>query len=219
MARKRYCRNREVVNVGRQLYSPEYDFERDDGPAWYEWHMGDSGSMCGWNWCGRGDAERWRNAADVFIQGTLKKQLLKVRRSAEVYTGGGALPLETQGRLNEVKNFIKSWNGFRDSEEIPSQFNIPAIEGYIHKTIDYFDRAACYMDDPLNEIAEEIGALHIIKRAPVVPDAKSAPDGGAWIRGGRTGEEVTGPPGKGIGVLGWVAIGAAGYFGFKVLTE
>ena len=216
MARKRYCRNREVVNVGRQLYSPEYDFEGDDGPAWYEWHMGDSGSMCGWNWCGPGDAKRWRKATDDFIQGTLKKQLSKVRRSSEAYTGG-VLPLEIQGQLKEVKDFIKDWNDHRDFTEIPSQFNIPAMAGYIHKTIDYFDRAACYMDVPLNEIAEEIGALHIIKRAPVVPGAKSAPDGGVWVRGGRA-EEGVGPS-KGIGLVGWVAIGAAGYFGFKVLTE
>ena len=185
--------------------------------------MGAAGSMCGWAICGAGDAESWRKAANKFIQGTLKKQLKKVKRKVEIYTGGGPIPLETQAGFNEIRDFLKEWDSFR-AKEIPWSFNMPAVEGHIRQTIDYFDRAACYIDDPegfnLNAVAEEIHAPDAVKRAPVVPDAGSAPDGGSWFRGGGgVGEPPVGEPSRGIGVIGWVALGAAGYFGFKVLTE
>ncbi len=224
MARKRYCKNREVVNVDNRLYSPSYDWEGDPNGAWHELHMGNAGSMCTWSYCGVGDAIAWRDAADEFINGTLKKHLMSIERNVSLHTQGGPAPLEIQGRLNEVKDFLKDWSDFYKKEvpfanlgkALPLPFSPlrPAIEGYTMEIVEYFDRAACYMDD-LNEISEEIGAVQAVKRPPVL-EPESPPDGGSWIRGGSTEELV---PKTGMGVVGWMLIGVAGYFGYKALTE
>lgn len=213
-----HCTNRDIVNVDGQLFSPDYDFEGDPGKTWLEsaefWH-GDAPAMCGWSICGEGDAKRWTAATDRYIDETLKPQLAKLKKLITTYTGGGGPSIPQQEVLNESIKVIKDWRDNR-GKSVPSMFNPSAIRAHIHQIITHFDRAACAMDH-LNNLADEMGASHIANRAPVL-DPGPPPGGGKWIRGGGTDEPANGSP-SGLGMVGWVAIGAAGYFGFKVLTE
>lgn len=225
MGRKRpggHCENRDIVNVDNQLFSPDYDFEGDEGLTWYEYvFAGVTGSfastyaMCDFANCDSDDADRWIAATRRYFDKEFKPQLAKTKQVINAYTGGAPPTFEQQAVINDGEKLIKSWKEFQD-KEAPSVFWSGEFRGYVRSIVQYFDRAACLMDG-LNDLADEMGASHISNRAPVI-EAKSPPDGGSWIRGGGTGGgEIS--SGGGMGVLGWVAIGAAGYFGFKVLTE
>jgi len=212
-----HCTNRDIVNVDGQLFSPDYDFEGDPGKTWFEalefWH-GDAPAMCGWSICGEGDSDRWKAATGKYIDKTLKPQIAKTKKIIEAYTGGGGATIPQQEVFNEADKVIKDWGVMR-TKSAPSIFNPNAIRAHVHEIIRIFDRAACSMDD-LNDLADDMGAAHMANRAPII-QAKPPPDGGKWLRGGGADEGVA--PSTGMGALGWVAIGVAGYFGYKVLTE
>lgn len=216
-----HCRNRDIVNVDYQLFSPDYDFEGDSDATWYEYMQGIIGgsgpskiAMCGFWACTADDALRWTDATNRYFDKEFRPQLAKTKQIIAAYTGGSPPTIEQQGVINQAEKLVKEWKEFQ-TKEVPSAFWTDEIKGYIHSIVQYFDRAACLMDD-LNDLADDMGASHLTNRAPVL-EPKAPPDGGSWIRGGGT--DVPPPSTGGIGVLGWVAIGAAGYFGFKVLTE
>ena len=210
-----HCCNRNIVNVNNELFSPDYDFEGDAGGAWYEYLYTYrlAGAMCAGGVCMGSDIKRWRAAVNRYIKKEFKPQIARTKKTISAYTGGGGPNIGQQAVLNQSQKLLEDWKEFQ-TKEAPWAWNRPAIHGYLHSIVQHFDRAACLMDD-LNDLVDEMGAYHMTNRAPVI-QAKPPPDGGSWIRGGGVGE---GAPGKGIGVIGWVAIGAAGYFGFKVLTE
>ena len=216
-----HCRNRDIVNVDNQLFSPDYDFEGDENPTWYEYAMSvftslspSKAAMCSFGMCMGGDIERWKGVTNRYFTKEFKPQLAKTKQIISAYTGGAPPTIEQQGVLNQSEKLIKDWDEFQDKEE-PWAWRTDEITGYIHSIVQHFDRAACLMDD-LNDLADELGASHLSNRAPIM-EVKGPPDGGSWIRGG--GVDEGGASTGGIGMLGWVAIGAAGYFGFKVLTE
>lgn len=225
MARKRlgeHCKNRDIVNVGNQLFSPDYDFEGDDEGTWYEYAFGaftfnrpSRIAMCSFGVCMGGDIERWKVATGRYIEKEFKPQLAKTRKIIAAYSQNAPPTMEQQDVLNRAEKLIKDWKEFQDLEE-PSAFWMNEITGYIHSIVRIFDRAACLMDE-LNDLADDMGASHLANRAPIL-EPKSAPDGGSWIRGGAGGGDGLAPT-TGLGVVGWIALGAAGYFGFKVLTE
>lgn len=224
MGRKRpggHCENRDIVNVNNELFSPDYDFEGDEGLTWYEYvgaavtgSFPSTYAMCDFAICDDDDADRWMEATRHYYDKEFKPQLAKTKKIIDAYTGGAPPTFEQQGVINQCDKLVKDWKDFQ-AKEAPSVFWSGEFRGYIRSIVQYFDRAACLMD-PLNDLADEMGASHLSNRAPVI-EAKPPPDGGSWIRGGGTDESSS--AGNGIGVLGWVAIGAAGYFGFKVLTE
>lgn len=222
MAGKRpggHCRNRDIVNVDNEYFSDAYDFEGDSGGAWWE-YIGLSPSnsaMCGsgvWR-CTSDDIERWRTATDRYITKEFRPQLAKTKKVIGTYSGGAGPSLEQQETLNAGDKLLKDWKEFQ-KREVPSPWWANEFLARVKSIVQYFDRAACLMDD-LNDIADEAGASHIANRAPVLLP-KKAPDGGPWIRDGAV-ADTGAPSSKGLGMVGWVALGAAGYFGFKVLTE
>jgi hypothetical protein len=210
-----HCTNRDIVNVDNELFSPDYDFEGDSGGAWYEYLFTSrmSAAMCGSGICMGGDVKRWNNAMDRYISKEFRPQIAKTRKIIGAYTGGAPPTIAQQEILNRCDKLLRDWKEFQ-KKDVPWAWRVGALMGHIKSIIRYFDRAACLMDE-LNDMADELGASHIANRAPVL-EPKPPPDGGSWIRGGGVDEAA---PSKGFGVLGWVAIGAAGYFGFKVLTE
>lgn len=216
-----HCRNRDIVNIDNQLYSPDYDWEGDlSGGAWYE-YLGAvvSGSfastiaMCDFMNCDDDDADRWTLGTDRYITKEFRPQLAKTKQIIEAYTGGSPPTIPQQEIINQSEKLLKDWKEFQKKER-PSEFWSGEFRGYVHSIVQFFDRAACLMDD-LNDIADEVGASHLTNRAPTL-EPKAPPDGGSWIRGGGT--DIAAPS-SGMGALGWIALGAAGYFGFKVLTE
>lgn len=218
MPRKRpggHCRNRDIVNVDNELFSPGYDWEGDSGGAWYEYMAicRECMAMCGGGICMGGDVERWQDATHRYIDREFKPQIAKTKKTIAAYTGDAPPTFEQQEVLNQSAKLLKDWKEFQ-TKDVPWAWRPNAIASHIKSISRYFDRAACLMDD-LNDIVDEMGAYHMANRAPIL-EPKPPPDGGRWIRGGGADE---GPPGKGLGMVGWVAIGAAGYFGFKVLTE
>jgi len=214
----KHCRNRDVINVDNRLHSPDYDFEGDPGMAWYEWDPWtehEPAAMCGYGVCMGGDADRWTSATNKYYEETFLPLLREARRLADAQTQGGPTPFQVQAVLNRAQQVGDDWKEFRDTKSAPWAFNIPAINNYVYSIVKHFDTLACDGVDPLNELLDEFGAVHLTKKAserrPSAP-----PSGGSWLTGGPSGEPSKG---GGLGVVGWLAIGAAGYFGFKALTE
>jgi len=215
-----HCSNRDIVNAQKRLYSPRYDFEGDDGLAWYE--LIDADAMCFWGMCDHDSYNAWVKATDRYINDTLVPHYKKVLSRAEAVHGGAAFPVELTDRFNKVEDAVNSWQsaGYRADKGWSDDFRHPFATwwwGEIRKIIDYFDEAACQFDQ-LDDIA-----AHALKQPSL---AKGAPIRQLeHVEGGYLGGHG-GPSGKAKGersvlgmAVGVVAIGAAGYFGYKVLTE
>ncbi len=212
----KHCRNRDIINVGNRLHSPDYDFEGDSGPAWYEWdpwHEHEPASMCGYGVCMGGDVDAWKDAMNNYYEKTFKPLLRHAKSLAIAQTEGGPSPFRVEAVINTAEKVEENWKALRTTDA-PWAFNVPAINNYVYSIVRQFDSMACDGVDPLNELLEEFGAVHLTQKASA-RKPKAPPGGGSWLRNGAPEPEKPG----GIGVVGWLAIGAAGYFGFKALTE
>lgn len=216
------CKNRRVVNVGDLLYSPAYDFERDPGLAYSSFEIHDGAAMCYWNLCAPGSYNAWAVATANYIDNELVVKYNKVLGRAKSKYQGGILPQDVQDLLNQVHDFIVSWDeaDIKPNRTFSENFWHPT-ESYwnseVRGIVNFFDEAACKVDI-LKNIADgplESGAL--IAGAPQ-RTLEPAPGGGGYFKGPPTNGDKGGGStmGKALGIM---AIGAAGYFGFKVLTE
>ncbi len=216
-----HCSNRDIVNADKRLFSPRYDFEGDEGRAWYELHDGDA--MCFWGMCDHDSYNAWAKATGRYINKTLIPHYKKILARAEAIYGGAAFPVALSDRFNKVVEVVAAWeaSGIKPDKTVGDDFVHPFAPywfGEIRKVVDYFDQAACSFDD-LDEIAiTELKQPALAKGAPIrqLEHVEGGYLGGA---GGPTGKP---PPGDRsmVGMaVGIVAIGAAGYFGYKVLTE
>ncbi len=216
-----HCSNRDIVNADKRLYSPRYDFEGDEGLAWYE--LIDADAMCFWGMCDHDSYNAWVRATDKYINNVLVTHYKKVHSRAEAVYGGAVFPVALSDRFNKVVDLVDAWEaaGYRPDKSWTDDFIHPLSTwwwGEIRKIIDYFDQAACLFDD-LDEIAiEELKQPSLAKGAP--KRQLEHVEGG--YLGGVGGPAAVKKNGGGsmVGMaVGIVAIGAAGYFGFKVLTE
>ncbi len=221
MARKRNCRNRQVVNVENRLYSPAYDFEGDDGLAQSSFEFFDSDAMCFWGICSPMSYNGWAKSTGKYIEDELVPHYKRVLGRANAVYEGGILPQEIQDLFNNTAAFIKSWDdsGIKPDKSYADNFSNPLnIQwfGMIRNIVDFFDEAACQVDI-LDDIASgPLNSKALAKGAPK-RTLEPAPGGGGYFDGppsdgGKGGSTM----GKALGIM---AIGAAGYFGFKVLTE
>lgn len=213
-----HCSNRNVVHADK-LYSPRYDFEGDPGLAWYE--ISDSDAMCFWGICNHRSYNAWVDAADLYINKTLVPHYKKILNRANAIYGGAALPIELVDRFNKVEEIVNDWKntGYRSTKTWRDDFRNPfgpSWQGEIRQVIDHFDAAACAFDE-LDDIA-----VNFLKQPAL---AKGAPvrqlehiEGG-YLGGGGGGGGPPPPRSNWTRALGTVAIGAAGYFVYKVLTE
>lgn len=216
-----HCSNRDIVNADKRLYSPRYDFEGDEGLAWYE--LIDADAMCFWGMCDHSSYNTWVKATDRYINDTLVPHYKKILARAEAVYGGAAFPVSLSDRFNKVVEIVEAWKaaGYRADKGISDDFMHPLATwwwGEIRQIIDYFDQAACAFDE-LDLIAvDELKQPSLAKGAP----ARTLEHVEGGYLGGKGGlGEGQKPPGKSpLGMaVGIVAIGAAGYFGYKVLTE
>ena len=216
---RRHCRNRNIVNVDNRLYSPFYDWEGDDGLAWYE--FADRNAMCLFTMCDHDSYNAWAKATDEYIQGRLLPFYEDVLGRAKSKYSGAPMPLPLTDKFNQVKKIIDEWNasGIEPDKTLGDDFAHPVNSwwvGKIKEIIKYFDEAAC-MFDKLNDIAAT--DLESPELAQGVPEHTITPSPtGSYFDG-------SGGPSKGdsksstTSILGAVALGGAAYFGFKVLTE
>jgi len=89
-----------------------------------------------------------------------------------------------------------------------------AIEG----TINHLDEAACQRDMVIDPLLEVVAGRPGKTSGPAHIGPTSAPGGGPWI-GGRKPPEKNGGSSPGMIAVGVIFLGAASYFGYKVLTE
>lgn len=217
-----HCSNRDVVNVENRLFSPAYDDEGDPGSAWYEFF--DSDAMCFLRMCSHEDYNAWAKATDQYINGTGSQQLTghynKILNRAKAVYGGAAFPLDLSDKFKKVQDHINEWNdaGYKANKTIGDDFLHPLRvywEGQVREIINYYDEAACLFDS-LDEIAVKDLKQPSIAQGGPVRSVEDVPGGYLGGSGGPGGKKK--PSGLGMAV-GLFAIGAAGYFGYKILTE
>ncbi len=224
MARKKHCRNRLVVHAENRLYSPRYDWEGADGLAQTSFEFIDADAMCFWGVCDSDSYNAWVKATEKYINGELVPHYKKVLARANAQAAGAPLKTELQDKFNKIKAFIQKWDdaGYEPNKDWTDTLSHPFATywwGEIRSIIEYFDEAACYFDTLDVIAADDLLSPALAKGAPkrtLEPsptgsylDGSGGPSGGG---GGGSSSFAT----KAVGIM---AIGAAGYFGFKVLTE
>lgn len=220
MAKGENCRNRSVVNVKNRLYSPAYDWDGDDGRAWNE--VADDISMCFFGHCTSASYNAWIDATDSYYKNKLIPHYEKVVKRANSFYGGAALPQEISDEFNKTQGIINSWKKFDKTHKSMAddfwQVTTLPMRSDIRTVVDYFDDAACAVDN-LNLIAAE--KLKSPALAEVPPARTYDPSEGPFLGG--SGRAKNGEGGSSMGAvgvgLGVVAAGAGAFFLYKVLTE
>lgn len=213
------CWNRDVVHVDHRLHSPVYDAEGNKGrPWWFE--PSDQHSLCYFGVCDYHSYNAWIDATDNYFVKLFIPHYNNVVGAANSQYGGAAMPQDLMDKLEQMADLINGWEAFDKTKKVlKDQFfhtNPMYWLGETWKVSDFFDEMACQMDK-LNEIlVVDLKRKHMAKGAP---SRTVEPVEGGFI-GNPAGTEssVKGMSGVGMAV-GLVALGAAGYFGFKVLTE
>lgn len=213
-----HCSNRNVVHADK-LYSPRYDFDREPGLAWYE--ITDSDAMCFWGMCNHRSYNAWVDATDEYINETLAPHYKKILSRAEGIYGGAALPIELVDRFNKVEEIVNDWEsaGYKSNKTWRDDFRNPfgpSWQGEIRQIIDHFDAAACAFDE-LDDIAANFLKQPALAKGAPVRQLEHVE--GGYLGGSGGGGGPGAPRSNWTRALGIVAIGAAGYFGYKVLTE
>jgi hypothetical protein len=220
MDREIQCKNRRVVNVEGRLYSPAYDFEGDDGRAWHE--LGEGDAMCFFGVCSPASYNSWATATANFFEDELVPHYNLALNKAKGISQGAPLPTPLQDKFNKVYGFIKKWDesGIKPDKVYSDNFYHPITAywvGEIRGIVNYFDEAACMVDYLDVILAVDLNSPAAAKGVPM--RTLEAPPGGSYLdgSGGRmSSDKGSSFTSKAIGIM---AIGAAGYFGFKVLTE
>lgn len=211
------CKDRRVVHVDNRLHSFEYD------NAWYE--TGPASAMCYWSMCNHLAYNDWLRETNKYIYDDLKPHYTEVRARTQAISGGSALPMNLSDRFKQIDDFIKRWESENFKSARPADVFIHPTPMYwmgkIQEVVKYFDKAACYVAD-LNDIADNAISSPGLSKRSTPPSVKEPPGkGDSWLGnpagGSSEGGSVSG--GTALNIVGLVAIGAAGYFGFKVLTE
>lgn len=217
-----FCKNRNVVNVDERLYSPFYDSNGKDGLHWHESlfapFRAEDFVMCYWSICDYESYNGWAKATNDYITLKLLPFYKKVLNRANIKYDGAPLPQPLRDSFNKVEELAESWNasGIKPDKTRSDVFSHPLStywSGEIKSIIRYFDSAACEYDG-LNALSREIGSPELAKKVPgsaVVP----SPTGSYFDGSGGPSPS----PVSTSSVLGFVALGGAAYFGFKVLTE
>lgn len=220
------CRNRRVVHVDERLHSPHYDWEGDDGLAWSSFELMDKDAMCFWNICDHDSYNAWAEATDNYIQNTLIPQYNKVVNIGKGYYQDAPFPVSVSDRLDRIQEFIESWenSGISPNKKWYDDFKHPVQPywyGEIRGIITYFDDAACYVDELNNICANDFKRPSCATTPPKWTLEPAPTASGSYLDGSGGPSPGNGKPGKsGLSTaVGIMAIGAAGYFGFKVLTE
>jgi len=223
MPRVRYCRNRNIVQADNRLYSPFYDWDGDDGLSWSSLEFIDADAMCFWGMCDHESYNAWARATGRYIEEQLVPHLREVKGRAMGVYQGAPLPQRLTDTFNKIENFVHEWDeaNIRPNKDWKDTLWHPLAPywwGEIRGIIKYFDDAACYFDD-LDDIAQDdLKSPALAKGAPKrtieASPTGSFLDGSGGARPGGGGQR------SGLGMaVGIMAIGAAGYLGYKVLTE
>ena len=213
-------RNRNVVNVDNRLYSPAYDWEGDDGLEWYE--LSDGDAMCYFRSCDFTSYNAWLKATDKYFNNVLIPHYNSVLKRAEAVYGGAAFGTDIADRFNKISKLINAWDNFDKTKKtiFENYLNPFTIywRGKTREIVNFFDDAASAVDE-LNDIAvNDLKSKHL---AETPPARTLDPIEGGFLGGsGGPKQEAKGGTMSTIGLgIGLIAIGAAGYFGYKVLTE
>ena len=178
--------------------------------------------MCYWHICSPDSYNAWAVATAKYIENELVPHYKRISGRANAIYEGGILPQDIQDLFSNVTVFVKSWDesGIKPDKNFGDNFLHPTPQywnGKVRLIVDFFDEAACQVDILDDIAAGPLNSKALAKGAPQ-RTLEPAPGGGGYFEG---------PPpsngGKGGSTmstaLGIMAIGAAGYFGFKVLTE
>lgn len=226
MARKKgeNCWNRQIVNVDHRLHSPFYDWDGDEGLAQSSFEFTDADAMCFWGVCSHSSYNAWVDATDEYIENVLVPHYKKTFGAAKAHFGGAPIRVDILDRLNKIKSFIQSWDeaGYQSNKQWYDDMKHPFAPywwGEIRGIITYFDDAACYVDELDKILAEDLKRPSAAVGVP--PRTLHPSPTGSYLDGSG------GPSGSGSGGgrsatttgIGIMAIGAAAYFGYKVLTE
>lgn len=223
MPRVKHCRNREIVNAEGRLYSPKYDWEGADGLAQSSFEFIDADAMCFWGVCDSDSYNAWAKATNKFIEDKLVVQYKKVLGRAQAHYQGAPLPADMQDRFNNIAEFIQAWDesGIKPDKDWSDTLLHPFAPywwGKIRTIVEFFDDAACAYDELVDIAADELNSPALVPGLPKrtlepSPTGSYLDGSGGLIPGGGNSRSPTAT------ALGIMAIGAAGYFGYKVLTE
>lgn len=216
--RGKMCRNRShVTGPERRRHSPVYDDDGDPGNGWLE--MGDADVMCTAGYCTGTDSEVWLRATNVFFEKKFRPGYDKLKT---VIASSGMPGTDPQRRvLDDAKQLMDGWQKHQAAVKAdpPSVWNAFRLWGVIETTVNYFDEGSCLLENDID--------VEICKIRPGLCGQKNeegllgpAPGGGPWVGGGRRPGQPPKPPASPAAIAaGVVLLGAASYFGFKVLTE
>lgn len=207
-----YCRNRIKLTPDGRRHSPSYDDEGDPGTLWHEWGVADD-AYCTFGGCTKTDLTAWEGFTDRFFSKNFKPALNNLRRQ-QLIADVAKKAIKNGDELVASYNMHKAWvrkvdPGFWSPMDLSQ-----AIEG----TINHLDEAACQMDMVINPIIAVIAGRPGLAGGPAHVSPTKAPGNRDWINGGKPSPKNGGASPAMIG-LGVVALGAASYFAFKVLTE
>lgn len=214
-----FCRNRRSLTPEHRRHSPSYDNEGEPGTVWHEWGIADD-AYCTFGGCTKTDRTAWEKFTERFFRTKFKPGLEALRKQK-------LLSDEAKKALKNGDDLIASYNRHKVwVRKVDPGFWSPmdlsqAIEG----TINHLDEAACQKDMVIDPTLAFIAGRPGLAGGPahVVPTA--APGGGPWIGGGGGGGGGGRPAPKnggsspGMIAVGVIFLGAASYFGYKVLTE
>jgi hypothetical protein len=212
------CWNRNVVHVDHRLHSPVYDAEGKKGRPWWI-EATDQHSMCFFAVCEYNSYNAWIDATDAYFNNEFIPHYEDILSVVEGHYGGAAMPQDYSDLFNKLAAFINEWLAFdkthRSFKDMFFHSNPQYWESKTRVVVNFFDEAACNVD-LLDEITIDMGRKH---KAKGVPKRSLQPVEGGFL-GNPAGTETSSKGMSGVGMaVGLVAIGAAGYFGFKALTE
>jgi len=223
MAKKKgvNCRNRLVVHAENRLHSPFYDWEGEAGLAQSSFEFIDADAMCFWGICDSDSYNAWVSATQAYFDDVLVPHYKKTLGAAEAHFGSAPIRIDILDRLDKIKKLIREWDeeGLEPnkdwSDNLMHPFD-PYWWGLIRGVITYFDEAACAVDELDTILAEDLKRPSAAKGVP--KRTLEASPTGSYLDGSGGPSPSGGDNGvsKGIGI---VALGAAAYFGYKVLTE
>jgi hypothetical protein len=209
----RACRNRKVLSPDGRRHSPSYDDEGETGGAWHEWGIADD-AYCTFGGCTKTDRTVWEKFTERFFSSKFKPALDNLKQS-------GLISDEAKKAIKNGDDLVASYNAHTAHvRKINPGFWSPmdlseAIEG----TINHLDEAACQRDFVIDPLLEVVAGRPGKASGPAHIPVTGAPGGGAWINGGGRKPPPKEGASPGMIAVGVVLLGAASYFGYKVLTE
>lgn len=207
-----FCRNRKSLTPDGRRHSPSYNNKGGRGTAWYEFGIDDD-AYCTFGGCTKTDRVAWEKFTARFFRTQFKPSLEALKVS-------GTLSDEVKRAIRNGDDLITSYNRHQawTRRTDPGFWSPMDLHDAIGGTINHLDEAACQKDMVIDPLLRFIAGRPGKAGGPVEIAPTAAPGGRRWIGSGPPTRAQNGTS-TGATALGVIALGAAAYFGYKVLTE